>query len=564
MVLAVFQTLAGVFNYYATARITAELVRVIISDGDESRVWVWFAVVVVSSMLLATAYRVSQTLERKIYFSLTRWSSLAYAQHLAQIDIQDFDNTDTRNLINKLNQGFNWQLPNAAYFSLAIFQSIFNLLVTAATIGTFAWWLLPIFVVLLIPMLLYETRVQKVGWFVFTTEGDGQHLFWGSMGIFQDVKKQFELRALGATRFFYSLLDKLTTKFYNKQIKIVNGLNKFAALAVVSQFLRESVAQGWLIMQVLAKNMSIDSYLFYTTMIFRLDGAISGTFSTLAQMQDGLRFSIDFKSFLDIKPKINDKENAIKLDNAIPKIEFDDVTFSYPGSKKQVFKNLSLVIEPGEKLALVGMNGAGKSTFIKLLLRFYVPDSGRILINGYDLNDINIESFLHQLAVLFQDFNKYVLTARDNISVSTSKSVDSMIREAAKLSGADSVIENLPDRYDTYLSPSMRSGVELSGGQWQKIALARAFYRKANLIILDEPTSAIDAKSEADIFNNIFKEHDGRSAIIVSHRFSTVRKADKIVVFDKGKITERGSHNDLLEAGGLYAEMFNKQAEGYR
>jgi ATP-binding cassette subfamily B protein len=301
------------------------------------------------------------------------------------------------------------------------------------------------------------------------------------------------------------------------------------------------------------------------SVVFRLDGALSGLISTFARIQEGLKYSNDYRSFLGKEPTLIDVENAHILPKGhSPKIEFINATFTYPGAKQPAINNLSLIVEPGQKTALIGENGAGKSTIIKLLMRFYLLDSGKLLIDGVDIKDLAIEQWYKKVATLFQDFNKYPLTVEQNIAVSGDKTVDKDVKRAALLSGSASYIDTLPQKFKTYLDPAFTDGVEPSGGQWQRIALARAFYRQADMIILDEPTSAIDAKAEYEIFNNIFSEHNDKTALIVSHRFSTVRKADRIVVLEKGAIAEDGTHKQLLDHNGMYASMFNKQAEGYR
>jgi ATP-binding cassette subfamily B protein len=217
-------------------------------------------------------------------------------------------------------------------------------------------------------------------------------------------------------------------------------------------------------------------------------------------------------------------------------------------------------------VALVGENGAGKSTLIKLLLRFYRPTSGQILINGIDLQDMAIESWYKQLATLIQDFNQYPLTIAENIEIgrSSQKANIKLLKRAAKFGNVDQQVAGYEHGWETVLDSSFKKGVEPSGGQWQRVALARAFYRGAEMIILDEPTSAIDAKAEYDIFNNIFLHYKDKTALIVSHRFSTVRRANRIIVLDHGKIIEEGSHHQLMKKEGLYHDMFSKQAEGYR
>ncbi len=562
--LAVVQISMGIIGYYATAHLTAGIIYALAKSTPYSYLWNWLFVVVGSSFLANTGFRVNHMLERKIYFSLTRWTAMTYARQLSTIDLKDFYDSETRSRINRLNQGFTWQLPNAAYFTLSIVQSFLNLLAIILTIGLVVWWLVPIFALLLIPMFIYEGRVQKIGWFVFSHEGDNQHVFWGMMDNFQDVKKQFEVRALGASKRLFKLLGSLNDRFYDLQIKEVNKTNKLGFVAIVSQVVREAVAQAWLLHKVLTRTLSIESYLFYVSMVFRLDGAISGTFMSLAQLQSGIKFSADFHAFLQLKPTIVDAPDAKKIQNGSPQIEFVNAAFKYPNSDRYVFENLSFTIDAGTKVALIGENGAGKSTIIKLLLRYYQLEKGQILVNGIDINDIAIDSLLSQMAVLFQDYNRYTLTVAENIAISKPSVNQSDVVKAAKLSGADSFISELPLGYKTYLNPSMTKGVELSGGQWQRIALARAFYRGAHMIVLDEPTSAIDAKAEYQIFTNIFTHYAGKTALIVSHRFSTVRKADRIIVLDKGKIVEDGSHDELIQKDGLYTELFNRQAEGYR
>jgi ATP-binding cassette subfamily B protein len=252
--------------------------------------------------------------------------------------------------------------------------------------------------------------------------------------------------------------------------------------------------------------------------------------------------------------------------NSTPHITFKNVSFTYPGQIAAVFENLNLEIKAGEHIALVGENGAGKSTLIKLLLRFYLPTSGQILVDGQDLQAITIESWYVQLATLFQDFNQYPLSIAENIEIGRSnQKVDTtLLQKASKFGSVDELVKGYKHGWETVLDSSFEKGVEPSGGQWQRVALARAFYRNANMIILDEPTSAIDAKAEYDIFNNIFKHYKDKTALIVSHRFSTVRRADRIVVLDSGKIIEQGSHKELMRKGGLYHELFSKQAEGYK
>ena len=248
-------------------------------------------------------------------------------------------------------------------------------------------------------------------------------------------------------------------------------------------------------------------------------------------------------------------------------VRFEDVSFIYPGSAKPALDKISIHIKPGESLAIVGENGSGKTTLIKLLTRLYKPTSGRIFLEGLDLEEWDIDVLRKKVGVIFQDFNRYQLVVGENIGIGDIKDTDDLerVQEAAQKGMADSFIKDLPDAYSTQLGAWFKNGKELSGGQWQKIALSRAFMRKsADILVLDEPTAAIDAKAEAEIFAHFRELTKNRISIIISHRFSTVRMADHIIVFEKGRVVEEGSHPELIEKQGIYENLFELQAQGYK
>ena len=248
-------------------------------------------------------------------------------------------------------------------------------------------------------------------------------------------------------------------------------------------------------------------------------------------------------------------------------VRFEDVSFIYPGSAKPALDKISIHIKPGESLAIVGENGSGKTTLIKLLTRLYKPTSGRIFLEGLDLEEWDIDVLRKKVGVIFQDFNRYQLVVGENIGIGDIKDTDDLerVQEAAQKGMADSFIKDLPDAYSTQLGAWFKNGRELSGGQWQKIALSRAFMRKsANILVLDEPTAAIDAKAEAEIFAHFRELTKNRISIIISHRFSTVRMADHIIVFEKGRVVEEGSHPELIEKQGISENLFELQAQGYK
>jgi ATP-binding cassette subfamily B protein len=287
-------------------------------------------------------------------------------------------------------------------------------------------------------------------------------------------------------------------------------------------------------------------------------------FSSIA---DSALYLKDLFDFLEMVPKISSKKNALPFPKTIREgFTFKQVSFRYPQTEKWILRDISFTLHPGEKLALVGENGAGKTTLIKLLTRLYDPDEGRILLEGHDLSDYDLDGLRDAAGVIFQDYVKYHLTASENIAVGRidDRNNEARIVEAAQRSLADTVIEKLPDGYQQMIGRWFKQGTNLSGGEWQKIAIARAYMRDAQLLILDEPTAALDARAEHEVFRRFVELTNDKCAVLISHRFSTVRMADRIIVLHEGKLLEHGTHEELLAAKGQYSELFQLQAAGYR
>jgi ATP-binding cassette subfamily B protein len=292
--------------------------------------------------------------------------------------------------------------------------------------------------------------------------------------------------------------------------------------------------------------------------------SILGRFTSVSQ---GAVFLSDFFEFFEIKPKIKVPSNPRAFPNPIRVgFTFENVGFKYHNSERWANRHLNFSLRPGEKLALVGENGAGKSTLVKLLVRLYDPTDGRILLDGHDLREYDLAELRMNTGIIFQDYLRYQMTVSDNISVGNIKEKQNkqLIESAAKQSLADVLAERLPKKYDQMLGKRFSEGQELSGGEWQKIALARAYMRDAELLILDEPTASLDARAEYEVFQRFAELTKGKTAILISHRFSTVRMADRILVLEKGHLIELGTHEELLEKEGRYAELFHLQARGYR
>lgn len=293
-----------------------------------------------------------------------------------------------------------------------------------------------------------------------------------------------------------------------------------------------------------------------------------GILDMYSSMMNRIQQIEKFFAFLNYEPAIISPSEpiAMSMSQTPPEIEFKNVTFRYPKTERDIVKNFNITLKPGEKLALVGENGAGKTTIIKLLLRFYDVTEGEILVNGINIKHLSLEEWHTQIGALFQDFIKYQFTFKENVYFGNlnEKNNEILLREAITKSGADKYVSNLPKNIDQVVGKMFDDGIDLSGGQWQKLALARAFFRNSPILILDEPTSAIDAKAEYEIFQNVQKLQKDKTVLIISHRFSTVRNADRILVLENGRIVEEGNHEKLMKKKGLYEELFTIQAQGYK
>jgi len=305
-----------------------------------------------------------------------------------------------------------------------------------------------------------------------------------------------------------------------------------------------------------------------------LTGAIAGAstniqavFSSFSSIANQALFLTDLLDFFAMKPKVFSKANALPAPRPIKSgFEFRNVSFAYPGTSRMILNNISFRLEPSSRIALVGENGQGKTTIVKLLTRLYDPTQGQILLDGVDLREYDLESLWQEIGVIFQDFTRYEMTASNNIAVGLIEEKDNpfRIRSAANKSLAEKFIRRLPKGYEQALGCRFEGAVDLSGGEWQRLALARAYLRDAQVLILDEPTAALDARSEHEVFERFAELTKGKMALLISHRFSTVRMADRILVLENGKIAEQGHHDQLVACSGRYAEMFELQAANYR
>jgi ATP-binding cassette, subfamily B, bacterial len=376
-----------------------------------------------------------------------------------------------------------------------------------------------------------------------------------------------ELKLFRLSEFLTRRFTALSQTIYNENVAL-NRRRLFwgAVLSIVGQ-LGYYGAYALSIFRTIQGHLSVGDLTLITAAIMQAMSNIQQAFSTASGVADQALFLTDLLAFFAMEPAVKSRPNGLRAPRPIARgFEFENVSFAYPGTTRRVLQNFSFTLEPGERVALIGENGQGKTTIVKLITRLYDPTEGRILLDGVDLREYDLADLHAEIGVIFQDFVRYEMTAHENIAVGRvdSDHTPEDIDRAAGKSLARAVISRLPRGYEQMLGRRFDGGVDLSGGEWQKLALARAYLRDAQLLILDEPTAALDARSEFEVFQRFAELTCGKTALFISHRFSTVRMADRIVVLESGRLVEEGSHSKLLGLGGRYAEMFEMQAASYR
>jgi len=376
-----------------------------------------------------------------------------------------------------------------------------------------------------------------------------------------------EVKLFGLADFISRTFSTTANKYYQSIKKLTIKRSVWGAIFNIIGVIAYYGAFVFIVLKAVVSLVTIGELTFLAGSFNKLRNQLQVMFTRFSNITESALYLHDYFEFIDME--FNDQSDFLQLPvpaEIVTGIKFQNVTFSYPNGHIPVFNGLSFDLRKGEKLALVGENGSGKTTLIKLLLRLYEPTSGCILLDGVDIRHYEKEEYQKLFGAIFQDFVKYYLTTRINIAVGNIENVgnDQKIEEAAELSLADEVVKDLLNGYDQELGKRFKKGAELSGGQWQKIALARAYMSEAPIIILDEPTSALDARAEYEVFQRFIGLTKGRTSIIISHRFSTVRMADRILVLNNGEVLELGTHEELMENGNLYSELFELQAEGYQ
>lgn len=430
----------------------------------------------------------------------------------------------------------------------------------------FSPWLLALLVAAVVPAFLGESHFAFLGYSqnIRQTPIRRRLDYLRVLGASKESAK--ELRLFGLSGMLSGQYASLSNRIYDDNVQLARRrLWAGAALSLLSTAGYYG-AYAYVIYRTVTGALTWGTLQLLAGAIAGASSNIQNVFSTFSSIADQSLFLTDLVEFLQVGPKMRSKPDALPAPRPIRDgFAFENVTFSYPGRSRPILNGLNFRLVAGERIALIGENGEGKTTLVKLLTRLYDPTGGRILLDGVDLRDYNTEDLHSQVGVIFQDFMRYEMTARENIGVGRIEQADDdAVYQAAQKSLADQVINKLPKGYEQLLGLRFDGGVDLSGGEWQRMALARAYVRDAQLVILDEPTASLDARSEYEVFQRFHELTEGKTALLISHRFSTVRMADRIVVLEKGRIAEQGSHDQLLSLGGRYAAMFELQASSYR
>jgi ATP-binding cassette subfamily B protein len=516
--------------------------------------------------------RLSALLESLLGDLFANRTSVDLMRHAATLDLEQFEDPD---LYDKLERARRQTVNRIGLFTLLLstLQDLITLLTLSAALAAYVPWLLLLLVLAVLPSMLGETHFASLGYSLLYSWTPERRLLDYLRYIGASDVSAKEVKLFGLSDFLVGRYERLSREFYeaNKALAVKRSL--------VSSLLATVGTLGYYGAYVVIIYLTVTGHrgpagvftigvLTFLTGSFRQSrDLIQRVLLSLTQVFEQSLYLDDLFSFFALEPRIRGAAGARQVPVPIREgFVFEDVGFRYPGSDRWAVRHLGFTLRPGERIALVGENGAGKTTLAKLLVRLYDPSEGRILLDGVDLRDYDADSLRRNVGVIFQDFVRYDLVLRENIAVGNidRREDEPRIFGAAERSLADTVARRLAGRYDQMLGRRFDGGVDLSGGEWQKVALARAYMRDAQLLILDEPTAALDARAEYEVFLRFSELTAGKMAVLISHRFSTVRMADRILVLQGGELVEDGTHEELVARGGLYAELFQLQAAGYR
>jgi ATP-binding cassette, subfamily B, bacterial len=493
-------------------------------------------------------------------------TSTQLMEHAATLDLEDFEDSDLQDRLERARRQVSGRMTLMnQLFGQA--QDVVTIISFAIGLVAYAPWLIVLLLLALVPAFLGEAHFNAQTYALdYRRTPERRELdYLRQTGASVETAK--EVKIFGLQGFLLERYRELAGRFYDANRVLATRRAFWGALLTTVGTIGYYLAYAFIAWRTLRGEFTIGDLTFLSGAFRRLRNLLEGLLIGFSQVAGQALYLDDLFSFFEIEPEIVSPPNPCPFPSPIREgFTFERVGFRYPGAERWAVRNLSFHLRAGEVLALVGENGAGKTTLVKLLARLYDPDEGRVLLDGHDLREYDLAQLRANIGVIFQDFVRYQLTAAENIAVGRidARGDRPRIVEAARSSTADEVIERLPRGYEQMIGKRLRNGVELSGGEWQKLAIARAYMRDAQVLILDEPTAALDARAEFEVFQRFKELSEGKTAVLISHRFSSVRMADRILVLSEGELEATGTHEELLAASRRYADLFELQAAGYR
>ncbi len=521
-----------------------------------------FALAIASDVLGRVVLLVDSLLSERV----SNVSSVRLMEHAATLDLEDFEDAEFQDQLERARRQTSGRLTLMGQL-FGQMQDVVTVTSFAAGLLVYAPGLIVLLAVALVPAFLGEAHFNAQTYTLdFGRTPERRELDYVRQTA-ASVETAKEVKIFGLNGFLIEHYRRLAEKFYAANFRLAVRRaawgGAFTAIGTVGYYM----AYAYIAWRTLAGEFSVGDLTFLAGSFLRLRALLEGLLTGFSSTAGQALYLNDLFSFFEMKPEILSPENPLPFPQPIRQgFVFEDVGFIYPGAERWAVRHLDFTLSAGEMLALVGENGAGKTTLVKLLTRLYDPDEGRILLDGHDLRDYDLEALRGSMGVIFQDFVRYNFSAGDNIAVGRISARDDSgrIDRAAERSQADEVVARLPGGYDQQIGKRFRNGIELSGGEWQKIAIARAYMREAEVLILDEPTAALDARAKFEVFQRFKELSRGKTGILISHRFSSVRMADRILVLADGRVEAAGTHEELMARPGRYAELFELQAAGYR
>lgn len=534
--------------------------------GSQHQLWKLVIIEFALAILTDGLNRMINLVDNLLGDLFSNYTSMRIMRHAATLDLDQFEDSV---FYDKLERARQQTVGRSVLLSqvMSQVQDFISMAFLLAGLLAFNPWLILLLLISIIPSFLGESYFNSQNYALTRSQTPERREldYLRYLGASDETAK--EVKIFGLSDFIIGRFKTLSDKFYTDNATLAVKRSVWGTLLSILGSIGYYAAYAFIIYQTVTGRSSVGTLTFLAGSFRQLSSLMENTLNRFTAVSQGAIYLNDFLEFFEIKPKISIAEKPLPFPNPIQQgFTFENVGFQYHNSETWANRNLNFTLHPGEKLALVGENGAGKTTLVKLMARLYDPTEGRILLDGIDLKDYAIEELRLNIGIIFQDYLKYQMTLSQNIAIGHISEIDNqeLIERAAAESLADSLAEKLPNRYDQWLGRRFKDGVELSGGEWQKVALARAYMKDAQVLILDEPTSALDARAEYEVFQRFTELTRGKSAVLISHRFSTARMADRILVLDKGTILESGTHEELLALDGRYSELFQLQAMGYQ